>query len=140
RRTFAEKMKNAPADLKQLYNILKNEFMKYKGVSNRLTNSYDCFYIGRNQVAKLSLTKKKMKVFLAVDPNAYPEKQFPHKDVSEKKAHSRTPYYTMVKSQLSVKRVSKVILDLMDSNGLLINPGYKPVDYATKFKYMKTED
>ena len=140
RRTFAEKMKNAPADLKQLYNILKNEFMKYKGVSNRLTNSYDCFYIGRNQVAKLSLTKKKMKVFLAVDPNAYPEKQFPHKDVSEKKAHSRTPYYTMVKSQLSVKRVSKVILDLMDSNGLFVNPSYKPVDYATKFKYMKSED
>lgn len=139
KRTFGDKMKNASPEIKQLFNILKNEFMKYKGVSNRLTNSYDCFYIGRKQIAKLSMTKKKMKVFLAADPSGYPEKQFPHKDVSAKKAHARTPYYTMVRSQLSVKRINKVIADMMSANRLSLNPNYKPVDYATKFKYMKNE-
>lgn len=140
KRTFADKIRNASPELKQLYNIVKNEIMKYKGISNRVTNSYDCFYCGRKQVVKLSLSKKKVKVFLAADPAAYPEKSFPHKDVSAKKSHVRTPYYTMVKSQLSVKRMNKVIADIMKSNGYATDPNYKPVDYATKFKFMKNDN
>ncbi|MDE6407845.1 MAG: EAL domain-containing protein [Anaeroplasmataceae bacterium] len=137
RLTFTEKMRKASPEVKQLFNIVKNELMKYKGVNNRLTNYYDCFYLGRKQICKLSLTSKKLKVYLAADPNQYPERQFPHKDVSEKKAHQRTPYYTMVKSQLSVRRINKVIADVMEEGKSSINESYRPVDYATKLKYQK---
>ncbi len=139
RRTFIDKIKNASPELKQLFNILKNELMKYKGVTNRLTNFYDCFYLGRKQVCKLSLTSKKVKVYLAANPANYPERQFPHKDVSEKKSHAKTPYYTMVKSQLSVRRINKVIADVMEEAGISVDPGYKPVDYVTKYKFYKKE-
>ena len=105
RRTFLDRIKKASPELKQVFNIVKNEIMKYSSVSNKLTNFYDSFYLGRKLVCKLSLTSKKLKVYLAVDPTKYPERQFPHKDVSEKKAHARTPYYTMVRSQLSVRRI-----------------------------------
>ncbi len=134
RQTFIEKFANMSDDVKQIYNIVKNELMKYKGVSNRMTNYYDCFYLGRKQIAKLSLTSKRIKVYLAADPSKYPERQFPHKDVSIKKAHVRTPYYTMVKSQLSVKRINKVIADVMAEANIIVNDNYEPVDYATKLQ------
>lgn len=137
RLTFSEKIRKASPEVKQLFNIVKNELMKYKGVNNRVTNYYDCFYLGRKQICKLSLTSKKLKVYLAADPSKYPDRQFPHKDVSDKKAHNRTPYYTMVKSQLSVRRVNKVIADIMEESNAFVNEGYKPVDYATKLKYQK---
>lgn len=139
KRTFIDKIKKASPELKQIFNIVKNEFMKYSGVTNKLTNSYDCFYLGRKQVAKLSLTSKKVKVYLAADPNKYPERQFPHKDLSSKKSQVRTPYYTLVKSQLSVKRINKVYADVMAENNISVNPDYKPIDYATKYKFLKVE-
>lgn len=137
RLTFSDKIKKATPEVKQLFNIVKNELMKYKGVNNRMTNYYDCFYLGRKQICKLSLTSKKLKVYLAADPSKYPDRQFPHKDVSEKKAHQRTPYYTMVRSQLSVRRINKVIADVMEESKVSVNDSYKPVDYATKLKYQK---
>ncbi|MCM1196123.1 MAG: EAL domain-containing protein, partial [Roseburia sp.] len=139
RRTFLDRIKKASPELKQVFNIVKNEIMKYSNVSNKLTNFYDSFYIGRKLVCKLSLTSKKLKVYLAMDPSKYPERQFPHRDVSDKKAHVRTPYYTMVRSQLSVRRINKVIDDLMEEHKSVVNSNYKSVDYANKFKYIKAE-
>ncbi len=138
KKTFLERIKQASPELKQLFNIVKNEIMSYNGVANKLTNSYDCFYMGRNLAAKLSLTTKKVRVYLAVDPNQYPERLYPHRDVSSKKSHLRTPYYTMVKSQLSVKRINKVIADMMANNNLQKNPDYKPIDYAMKYRFLKS--
>lgn len=135
--TFIEKMKNISPETKQIYNIIKNEFMKYNGVTNKVTNSYDCFYLGRNQIAKLSITSKKVKVFMAADPSKY---SFPHKDLSNKKVHVRTPYYTLLKSPLSVKRAKQVFEDVANQNNLTINQSYKPVDYVTKFKFLKSSE
>ncbi|MDE6656151.1 MAG: hypothetical protein K2J85_04080, partial [Anaeroplasmataceae bacterium] len=137
RRTFLDRIRKASPELKQVFNIVKNELMKFNNVSNKLTNFYDSFYIGRKLVCKLSLTSKKLKVYLAVDPSRYNERQFPHKDVSDKKSQAKTPYYTMVRSQLSVRRINKVIDDLMDDYNLVVNPSYKAVDYANKYKYLR---
>ena len=134
-----DKFKKMSPELKQLFNIVKNEFMKYNGVTNKLTKSYDCFYVGRKLVAKLSITSAKVKVYLAADPSAYNSKQFPHKDLSNKKSQAKTPYYALLKSQLSVKRINKVYADIMAECGLSVNPNYKPIDYVTKFKFTKSE-
>lgn len=138
KKTFVDKIKKADPEVKKLFNIVKNEIMKYNGVANKLTNSYDSFYLGRKKIAKMSLTSKKIKIFLAVDPSEFPTSQFPHKDVSGKKAHTQTPYYTLLKSQLSVRRINKVIAEMMRNNGLTENASYKPIDYATKYKFYKS--
>lgn len=136
KKTFLDKIKHASPEVKKLFNIVKNEFMKY-GVTNKLTNSYDCFYKGRNLVGKISLTSSKIRVYVAADPNDPKYNTYPHKDVSTKKSHAKTPYYTLVKSQLSVKRIGHVIQDAMQNSGLSAQDGYKPIDYATKYKFAK---
>lgn len=129
-RKYSDKLRFASKEVRETYNLVKNEILQYNNVVNKTLKSYDVFYIGRKQIAKLSLTKTKVRVFLAVDPANYPEKQFPHRDVSNKKAHIRTPFLMMVKSSLSVRRLSKVIADIMIENDCKMNESYESKDYV----------
>ncbi len=138
KRTFIDKIKKASPEVKQIFNMVKNEFMKY-GVTNKLTKSYDCFYKGRNLVGKISMTSSKIKVYVAADPKDPKYQNYPHKDISEKKAHAKTPYYALIKSHLSVKRIGTVIADAMSNAGLSEVDNYKPIDYATKYKFYKSD-
>ena len=139
KRTFVDKVKKLNPEMKQIYNIVKNELMKYNGVTNRLTNSCDVIYKGRNQIAKINFTSSKIRLYLALDPKSEEYEKIPHKDLSDKRAHARTPFYMLLKSALSVKRAKKLITDLMVKNGCEENTSYKPIDYATKYKFFKKD-
>lgn len=139
RKTFVDKVKKLSPEVKQIYNIVKNEFMKYNGVTNKLTNSCDVLYKGRNQIAKINFTKSKVRLYLGLDPNKEEYKKIPHKDLSSKRAHARTPFYMLLKSPLSVKRAKKLIADLMVMHNCEENLNYKPIDYATKYKFFKKD-
>ena len=136
---FNDRMKRASDEVKQLYNIAKNELLQYSGITNKTLNSYDCFYNGKKLIAKLSMTKRSVRVYLALDPSQYSERQFPHRDVSSKKVHAKTPYFMMIKSKLSVKRMKMLIDDMMLNEKTKLNEEYSPVDYAAKFKYTKNK-
>lgn len=139
RKTFVDKVKKLSPEVKQIYNIVKNEFMKYNGVTNKLTNSCDVLYKGRNQIAKINFTKSKVRLYLGLDPNNEEYQKIPHKDLSSKRAHARTPFYMLLKSPLSVKRAKKLIADLMVMHNCEENLNYKPIDYATKYKFFKKD-
>ncbi|MDE6656196.1 MAG: hypothetical protein K2J85_04310, partial [Anaeroplasmataceae bacterium] len=136
RRTFRDRINKATPEVKAIFNQVKNEFMQYEGVTNRLTKYYDVFYIGRRKIAKISLTNKKVKVYLAVDPEKYPENSYPHKNLSDKKSHQGTPYYALVKSNLSIKRVGKVFGDIMKDSGKQKKENYEPIDHAIKLRFL----
>lgn len=139
RKTFVDKVKKLSPEVKQIYNIVKNEFMKYNGVTNKLTNSCDVLYKGRNQIAKINFTKSRVRLYLGLDPNNAEYAKIPHKDLSNKRAHARTPFYMLLKSPLSVKRAKKLIADLMVMHNCEENLNYKPIDYATKYKFFKKD-
>lgn len=139
RKTFVDKVKKLSPEVKQIYNIVKNEFMKYNGVTNKLTNSCDVLYKGRNQIAKINFTKSRVRLYLGLDPNNAEYAKIPHKDLSNKRAHARTPFYMLLKSPLSVKRAKKLIADLMVIHNCEENLNYKPIDYATKYKFFKKD-
>ena len=44
-RSLNDKLKTMPEDLATLYNDIKNDFMKYNGVTSKLSKSYDCIYL-----------------------------------------------------------------------------------------------
>ena len=134
--TFVEKAKKMTPQQEVCYNIIKNEFMKYN-VSNRITNKYDVIYKGNRVIAKIGFSSTKVKVYIAADPQDPRYAKFPHKDLSSKKAHANTPYYTLIQSQLSMKRLIRIITHLMTEWGISPQPNYKPVDYAKKTKKLK---
>ncbi len=134
--TFVDKVKKLNPDLAHIYNMVKNEFMKYD-VSNRLTNKYDVIYKGNKVIAKISFSSVKVKVYIAADPKDERYAKFPHKDLSAKKAHANTPYYTLIQSQLSMKRLQRINGNLMKEMNIGLKSNYKPIDYATKYKFFK---
>lgn len=136
RRTFRDRINKATPEVKDIFNQVKNEFMQYEGVTNRLTKYYDVFYIGRRKIAKISLTNKKIKVYLAADPEKYPENSFPHKNLADKKSHAGTPYYALVRSNLSIRRVGKVYADIMAEEGKEKKENYEPIDHAIKYRFL----
>ena len=133
-RTLDEKLGSMSEDLANIYNEVKNSFMRYENISAKMSKSYDCIFLGGRIVAKLSVTSTKLKVYLAVDPDKYPTSQFPHKDLSEKKTHARTPYFALVKSPLSVRRIKKVFDDLMVEKNVRENDNYENKDYISVLK------
>lgn len=128
-KSLDEKLKTMSPELATVYNDIKNDFMKYDRVTSKLSKSYDCIYLGGRIVAKLAITATKVKVYLAVDPNEYSTSQYPHKDLSDRKTHSNTPYFALIKSPLSIKRIKKVYKDMMDKKGVTENAKYEMVDY-----------
>lgn len=132
--TFAEKMCNADEENQAVYNVLKNELMSYKKVSNRLTKVIDIFKYKSTYLAKIGLTGKTVKLHLALDPNEYATTKYHHQDLGEKKKYEFVPLALKVKSPRSQKYAIELIAGVMEKAGLVKNPKYQQVDYIASMK------
>lgn len=130
KRTFAEKMLEADDENKAIYNMLKNEIMSYKKVSNRLTKTIDIFKFKGTYLAKISIAGKTVKLHLALDPNEYAATKYHQQDLGEKKKYEFVPLALKVKSDRSKKYAVELIEDVMQKAGLVKNDKYEAVDYA----------
>lgn len=129
RREFSEKLMQLDSKQKDNFNILKNALMKYK-LKNRTTKYFDTFIYKNRVICKIGVVGKSMRLFLALDPKAYPEGQYPHKDVSMKKRHEKTPYLMKIFSDLSVKRGLKLIQDLINVFQIEVNDDFREKNYS----------
>ena len=109
--------------------------MKYTNVSYKITKNYDSIYVGRSLVAQIGTQRTRIKVYLALNPEEYSQRTYPHKDVSQLKAHLKTPFMVMVNSNLAVKRLIKLVGEVMEKNESVVNESYKPFDYINSLKY-----
>ncbi len=132
--TFAEKICNADEENQAVYNVLKNELMSYKKVSNRLTKVIDIFKYKSTYLAKIGLTGKTVKLHLALDPNEYATTKYHHQDLGEKKKYEFVPLALKVKSPRSQKYAIELIAGVMEKAGLAKNPKYQQVDYIASMK------
>ena len=111
--------------------------MSYDGVINVTKNHCDSFVYNRKVIAKIAVSGKSIKVYLPLDPNAYSNAQFPHKDASMKKAHAKTPFAMRITSKLSTKRFNMLFDDVARNNGLRSNPAFKTKDYARGMQFKR---
>ncbi|MBR5145168.1 MAG: hypothetical protein IKV34_00700, partial [Clostridia bacterium] len=134
KRTFAEKMLEADEENQAVYNLLKNELMSYKKVSNRLTKVIDIFKHKGTYLAKVGLTGKTVKLHLALDPNEYAVTKYHHQDLGEKKKYEFVPLALKVKSPRSQKYALELIAGVMEKAGIAKNPKYQQTDYIAEMK------
>ena len=112
RRPFAEKMTKASDEIKDNYNVLKNELLSY-GVKSRISHGGDTFRLRKREYAKITLVGKNLKLYVATDPAKYEGTTIPFRDESAKKCFAATPTMIKIKSPLSVKRAKMMIADVM---------------------------
>ena len=137
RQNFADRIVKLAPEAKEYFNATKNKIMSYDGVINITKNHCDSFVYNRKVIAKIAVSGKSIKVYLPLDPNAYSNAQFPHKDASMKKAHAKTPFAMRITSKLSTKRFNILFDDVARNNALRANPAFKTKDYARGMQFKR---
>lgn len=128
RYTFDLKLRLADENVKGFYSDIKNALLSY-GMHSRMSRHRENFNKGRNQIARMAINGKTLKVYLAIDPNTLDPKIYHHKDVSDKKGVADLPTMINVRSGLAVRKI-KALIDRI-AEELVIKPKkYEPVDFA----------
>lgn len=130
--SFIERINISSRDSKTYYNMIKNAIMEHEQIVNNITNRYDTFKVGRRVLFKITYVGKTLKLYLPLDPSLYPNGQYPHQDVSNKKKHANTPYMMKIKSNLGLKRALVLIDDAMIKLSLNKIENYKNADYVAR--------
>lgn len=128
--TFDLKLRLADDNVKGFYSDIKNALLSY-GMHSRMSRHKENFNKGRNQIARMAINGKTLKVYLAIDPATLDPKIYHHKDVSDKKGVADLPTMINVRSGLAVRKI-KALIDTI-AEDLVIKPKkYEPVDFASQ--------
>lgn len=128
RYTFDLKLRLADDNVKRFYSDIKNALLSY-GMHCRMSRHKENFNKGRNQIARMAINGKTLKVYLAIDPNSIDPKIYHHKDVSDKKGVADLPTMINVRSGLAVRKIKTLIDKIAEE--LVIKPKkYEPTDFA----------
>lgn len=141
RSTFATRMADAGYSVGRRYDAVKNAFLSYKSTAKkpkqlraRITSSGETFGVGRNLLAKLVLVGGYLRLFLALDPNAYNPQKYHHKDYTEVVRYAKTPFMIKLSSDRQVRYALELIDELMRANSFEPDETYVPKDQAGIFQ------
>ncbi len=114
---FATRLLSLDDDIKEYYNLLKEEALSY-GLKSRLSISGDTFRLHTKTYLKIVVAGKGLKLYMALDPSAYKDSSIPVKDAGTKNLYKDIPLVFKVKSPLSLRRAKSLIKDVCEKDGL----------------------
>lgn len=114
---FATRLLSLDDDIKEYYNLLKEEALSY-GLKSRLSISGDTFRLHTKTYLKIVVAGKGLKLYMALDPSAYKDSSIPVKDAGTKNLYKDIPLVFKVKSPLSLRRAKSLIRDVCEKDGL----------------------
>lgn len=127
--SFVERLLVADEEILEIYNTLKNKLLSY-GLNARLSAGGDTFRLHRNTYAKITISGKKVKIYLALNPQDYKDSTIPFVDVGHKKAFEQIPFAFKVRSGLSIRRALELIEATMEKGGIVEQNEPETYDYA----------
>lgn len=113
---FEEKLKMISEEDKASYEQIRDYLLAY-GFHNRISHTAETFRLHRQEIAKIAIGGKTVKLFLALNPKEYANSTIPVRDSSATKAYREVPTMIKIKSALSVKRAFMLIDDVAKANG-----------------------
>ena len=134
---FREKLLGAEEKIQGFYNELYNKFISYRKMHARVSAKGVSFRFGRDLVAKITYRGKTMKLHLALDINAFDEKVYFQKDMSDVKSYVEVPFTVKVKSDRGLKKAFELIDALTFSKGIEQKTRFETVDAVAMLKEME---
>ena len=122
---------------KRYYNELKNLCLSYD-LKPRVSWKADTFHLGRTTYVVMKVRGKTLCLYLALDPAAYENRIYHHKDVSSKKSYQTTPMMVRVKSPLGLKKAKALIAEMMQKANLSAKER-DAEDFVAMYPYEDTE-
>lgn len=139
-RSMTEKILNAEPDVMETYNEIKNTLLSYRGIKSRFSSACESYRLSRKLVAKFVIIGRTMKLYLALNPDEFPNNIYHQKNEQKKKAYIDVPFMVKVKSKLSIKKAKELIDKMMRAEGIKRNFKYQRVDYVEQLKNNQVEE
>ena len=136
-RSFTAKLKQSDDETKVRYSEIKNAFLSYKKVKSTVSWTGDRFNLGRKTIAKIGIRGKTLCVYFALDPKdpAFKQTVYNQKDMSDQKAHEKTPFMMKVKSNLGAKRAIRLADTVTAQMNAEKKKDFTAVDYKKMYRY-----
>lgn len=128
RYTFDMKLRIADDNVKKFYSDIKNALLSY-GMHARMSRHKENFNKGRNNIARMAINGKTLKIYLAINPADIDPKYYHHRDVSDKKGVAELPTMINVRSKVAVKKV-KMLIDRIAEELVIFPKKYTEQDFA----------
>lgn len=138
-RSFIARIIQSTDDQKEYYGRLKTALLSYKKVNSNIAWAAERFHKGRETIARMKIRGKTLMLYLALDPNEFPESVYHQKDVSDNKSLAGTPLAVKVMSPLGVKKAIRLI-DAMLEKREGIKRNVPERDYAEMYPYESMEE
>ena len=123
-KTFHAKLRLSGDEVKENFAEISNGLLKYDGVKMRHSRLFSTYNKGRNILARINVSGKTIKLYLALPIDDIPEK-YNASDVSDKSKFAATPSCVKVRSKRSVKYALELISILAEKFALKLSE--KPV-------------
>ncbi len=119
------------------YNALKNALLAYqkvgkrgKKVKSRIGAGGETFAVGGDKFAKITVVGGYIRLFLRLDPTAYKQSKYNHKDKSGVGKYQNYPFMIKISSSRKLNYALELVADMMQQLDCQLNPNYQQVDYA----------
>lgn len=136
-RSYTAKLIQADEILKKYYSEVKNEIMRY-GLKSRISWRHETFRKGRKLLVKMTVRRKTLYVYLALDPAAYEGTKYKIRNVSGMSSNSEVPTLYRIRNDRRCRYVKQLIAEVMAQNGIVAGKEQN-VDYAAQYPYEELE-
>ncbi len=139
KRSFVAKIIGSDEDIKGYYSDLKNAILSYGKVRSQVNWTNDRFFIGNDSIIKIGMRGKTLVMYLALNPDEFPETVYHQKFAGDTKMYEMTPMMVKIKTKAAVKKVMRLIDLCMERFGA-IKEAREPVDYAAQYFFRTDEE
>ena len=129
-RSFEQRLYDAGEDLRERYSEIKNEFLSFRKVKARRTQSCETFRHGYDVIGKVVVAGKGLKVYLALDPMSVDSAIYHQRDASSKKRFVMVPLVVKVRTDLAVRKAKTLIDMACEGKDTQKKARYTIVDYS----------
>ena len=108
-------------------------------MTSQVNWSNDRFAFNNETVAKIAVRGRTLCLYLALDPEEFPESVYHQKFAGNTKMYERTPLMMKVKSNVALKRSLRLIELLAERLGV-VKEEIEPVDYVSQYAFRSEEE
>ena len=137
-KSFTARLIQSKDEVKDYYDIIKNELLSYKKVKSRISFKHEAFKFGKDNVARLRFRGKTLCLYLALNPADYENTKYKIEDMSAISNSSDVPTMYRINLPRRADYAKELIYDLMKKLGAeRMDINYK--EYSKEYPYEDNE-
>jgi len=111
---FRIRLKNSSDKNQASYVELKNMLNSYKSITFRMSGRVEKIKYHGDVIAIIGIARKSLKLWMALDPNAFDVNHYHQKDASDKPRYAHVPMLVRIGSDRALKRSKELVTALLE--------------------------